>query len=519
MENSVKFGRAVLVCLGLILVSIALCAAPAGAATLTVNTTDDHDNGACNLADCTLREAIKYAGSGDTVEFDLDGTFYLNHVDGELVINKNLTIKGRNTNYTQAKTVISGYDNYRVFNITSGKVAIKNLYITAGAGGSSSGGGIRNEGELILDTVRISGCSTDVAGGAVFTSGDITINNCFIAGNVSGANGGGVYVRYGDDENDRSTATVTDSYLNGNVAGSDGGAFYVAYSDLYVTRSTISNNDATLGWGGGVFAWNTNFYFTDSTLESNTAYEIGGGIAAQLFSDLHISGSTIAANEAGTHGGGIDSFNSNLVARNSTIYGNKADRNGGGINITTGSTATGELTYCTITENWADADCGDAGGTCWNGDGGGIYLSGDYFEMRGVILSRNVDHSSASPIHPNCHFTTATFVSAGYNLVGNYGGCEDAFPPGTPNLNSDYVTGASVYYVDSLADNGGPTETCRPLLEQYIVNLGPPDGTDADGVPVRTDQRGMGRVRGGAADIGAYEVQAASGSTLGLLLE
>src|SRR5438128_3615068 len=35
----------------------------AHAATFTVNTTDDHDDGVCNAADCTLREAINAANA------------------------------------------------------------------------------------------------------------------------------------------------------------------------------------------------------------------------------------------------------------------------------------------------------------------------------------------------------------------------------------------------------------------------------------------------------------------------
>src|SRR5438445_7859958 len=49
----------------------------AHAATFTVNTADDHDDGVCNAADCTLREAINAvnAGSGgDTISFNIAGS-------------------------------------------------------------------------------------------------------------------------------------------------------------------------------------------------------------------------------------------------------------------------------------------------------------------------------------------------------------------------------------------------------------------------------------------------------------
>ena len=43
------------------------------AATFTVNTADDHNDGVCNAADCTLREAINAANAGDTISFNIPG--------------------------------------------------------------------------------------------------------------------------------------------------------------------------------------------------------------------------------------------------------------------------------------------------------------------------------------------------------------------------------------------------------------------------------------------------------------
>ena len=46
----------------------------AHAATFTVNTADDHDDGVCNAADCTLREAINAANANagaDTITFNI----------------------------------------------------------------------------------------------------------------------------------------------------------------------------------------------------------------------------------------------------------------------------------------------------------------------------------------------------------------------------------------------------------------------------------------------------------------
>src|SRR5438552_1603770 len=69
------------------------------AATFTVNTADDHNDGVCNAADCTLREAINAvnAGSGgDTISFNIPGAgvHTINLTSGLPILNKTVTIDG-----------------------------------------------------------------------------------------------------------------------------------------------------------------------------------------------------------------------------------------------------------------------------------------------------------------------------------------------------------------------------------------------------------------------------------------
>src|SRR5207247_10721408 len=71
----------------------------AHAATFTVNTADDHNDGVCNAADCTLREAINAvnAGSGgDTISFNVTGAgvHTINLTSGLPILNKTVTIDG-----------------------------------------------------------------------------------------------------------------------------------------------------------------------------------------------------------------------------------------------------------------------------------------------------------------------------------------------------------------------------------------------------------------------------------------
>ena len=69
------------------------------AATYAVNTVDDHDDGVCNLADCTLREAINAANAGsggDSISFNISGTgvHTINLSSALPTLNKTVTIDG-----------------------------------------------------------------------------------------------------------------------------------------------------------------------------------------------------------------------------------------------------------------------------------------------------------------------------------------------------------------------------------------------------------------------------------------
>src|SRR5947209_9319390 len=71
----------------------------AHAATFTVNTADDHNDGTCNVADCTLREAINsvnVGSGGDTISFNVPGAgvHTINLTSGLPILNKTVTIDG-----------------------------------------------------------------------------------------------------------------------------------------------------------------------------------------------------------------------------------------------------------------------------------------------------------------------------------------------------------------------------------------------------------------------------------------
>ena len=89
-------------------------------------------------------------------------------------------------------------------------------------------------------------------------------------------------------------------------------------------------------------------------------------------------------------------------------------------------------------------------------------------------------------------FSADAFVAADYSLVEDATFVPDA---GANNLSGDPLLGA-------LAANGGLTKTQLPAAASIAVNAGNPAIVGAPFV----DQRGFGRIRGTAIDMGAVEV-------------
>jgi hypothetical protein len=204
-------------------------------ATLTV--TSPLDDGSAG----TLRADIIAAQSGDTIQFasTLAGQT-IGLVQGDLFINKNLTIQG-----LPNKPLIDGAGYFRVFTISTGfTVSLSNLAIVDGGGASNvvgGGGGILNEGTLTLSGCTVSGnVARGGVGGGIANLGTLTLTaGCTVTGN-SCLDGGGI-ANFG-------TLTVDGSAITGNTAETGGGIFNAKHASLTVTGgSTVLNNTATLG--------------------------------------------------------------------------------------------------------------------------------------------------------------------------------------------------------------------------------------------------------------------------------
>ncbi len=213
---------------------------PSFAAIVTVDTLTDENDGSCSDGDCSLRDAIQVATSGDTIKFSVTGTITL--IFGELIIDKNLAISGPGG----GSLIISANNLSRVFYVNAGvTAAITDVVIADGNAGSDEGGGIDNYGTLIVNNSTLSNNSAaGLNGGGINNQGTLTASNSTFSDNMAKW-GGGI-------KNEGGTATVINCTFSGNWASIRGGGIDSgASSILYVANSTFSNNGASFAGGIG----------------------------------------------------------------------------------------------------------------------------------------------------------------------------------------------------------------------------------------------------------------------------
>jgi len=117
---------------------------------------------------------------------------------------------------------------------------------TISGNSAAAGGGFINQGGIA--TVKKSTISGNTAdwGGGIYTEGTATVADCTISGNYAREYGGGIFT-WG-------TATVTGSTISKNIAVINGGGIDNRDKLLVGGTSQITENQATTGFGGGIYS-------------------------------------------------------------------------------------------------------------------------------------------------------------------------------------------------------------------------------------------------------------------------
>lgn len=365
----------------------------ASGSVFIVNNAADNDDGACNAANCTLREAIKAANSAageDAITFSLPPNTTITlagtqlppildnlTIDGSTAVN--LTISGNNT----SRVLVVGpnppaYPGYPIAppNQPGGfgggpNVTLINLTITKGNKANDRGGGIYTQGILTLQNCTISnsqsreggiynqgyliiedstfvnniGLSPASAGAGIYNDSDGTVNilnSSFISNTISAAGSLGGAAIY----NFNGRVSISDSVFRGNVD-----TFVAAIRSRPLGRLTISNSifsdnffgRAVLSAGqttitdsvfkdnnGGALYINAGFSTIDNTVFSGNASDFGGAVRIDSAVTVNINNSSFTGNSAGQEGGAIWSEGA-LDVTDSVFSDNSSNDSGGAI--------------------------------------------------------------------------------------------------------------------------------------------------------------------------------------------
>ncbi len=278
-------------------------AATANAATWTVTKSTNSNDNVCD-ADCSLREAVFKADSGDTVVFSPNLVGQTITLGGsEIVITRRITIDGYLNNPNVA--FISGEMTSRIFHIlVSGGLDLRNAILVQG-----------NGKESVSDM-------SDGEGGAIYASGGLTMDRVSLRGNRSKFSGAITLLN--------ATHHFTNCSITGNAAETNS-AFSIRFGGtLYMANTTVSGNNYYIGdnntfGGGAITIQASTFIVRNSTITNNSAGRFGGGVAIAAGSNdpiLDIGNTIVAGNTAVQGGADIYSIPSfNITSRGGNLIG------------------------------------------------------------------------------------------------------------------------------------------------------------------------------------------------------
>lgn len=301
-----------------VLVVFLLVPGVASAASYTVNTTGDSNDGSCTAQKCSLRDALtavnSHPGASDTIAVP-PGTYTLG--GAELPPITNAAVKLTLTGAGARTTTISGGRKSRVLEIDAGAVAISGLTLTdgsvdaTGTANNDGGAGIENLATLSLTDVAVTGnveTGGGDGGGGLLSTGTLTLNRVTVAGNKADADGGGIYVFEG-------TASIADSTITGNTVD-----------------STLPDAGAAKEFGGGVEFTSGPDTLTNTTIAGNTLNPAGkvgsgGGVEPDSGVVVHAADSIVATDNPTDCGSDLVSAGPNLDG-DSTCFTGASDRHG-----------------------------------------------------------------------------------------------------------------------------------------------------------------------------------------------
>jgi hypothetical protein len=451
----------------------------------------------------TLRSKVAAAVDGDTIIFSdaLQG-FTITLLNGEIVVNKNLTITGP----TNLSIPIFGGNvasplNHRIFHVTmppQGQIRrfqVSGLQMTGSITGTNGGNG------TVSSPPGYSG--GDVVGGAIYSEAStiLIVSNCyFLNCHAAGGNGGNAY-----------SANCSPQADGGSGGEAQGGAIFAA-GDCYVYNSSFATNSAVGGIGGiGAQGGQGG----DGGAAKGGALAVGYHLDTDLiFINCTVFGSMAQGGNAGAGGTGyLCSVAANPA--NGGKGGAGGDTEGGGVYIGEQSTPATGMIHSTVYQNICEPGVGGAGGagvfggqtglagTAGHADGCGMFVLGQPLPVIASLFAG--DHPLPATFIPAGPDVYGPVISGGYNLVSVY----DGQSMGWGGADLLGTAGPIIALLGPFEYNGGYIPTLAPERGSPAIDAGFAAGVPQDeiGDPRPVVAVGITVTGGDGSDIGAYEDQ------------
>ena len=275
-----------------------------------------------------------------------------------------------------------------------------------------------------------------------------------------------------------------------SISGNNTSRIFFIDSDAKMTINNVTLRNGNDDQGGSAIVNDGVLTLDKCTLANNTTTNGAGAI--YNLGRLIVTNSTFAGNTASYAGAILNdtaSFKAGdptpaqfTLLRNCTFSGNSGSNRGGAIYNENGLTL---IQSCTIAGNRAPA-----------GQGAGIAIYGDNSTRSRVQNSIIADNRAGGAADSGSDVDyiggTNSILSQGHNAIGDGNAAAGFAQTG----DKTGVTAAQLKF-GALAYNGGPTQTLALLPGSVAI--------DAGATNLTTDQRGVQRPIGAAADIGAFE--------------
>ncbi len=428
----------------------------------------------CNDAGSgSLRNAAMHANHGDGIDLSGLTCSTISVTTGAITL-RDVELSGPGAG--QLEISGTGNQNRRIFNHAGGGASLDIRDVTVSGGKYLSNSGLGG------------GCLRST-GGSVRIH-DSVFRSCMVitpVGQAGNARGGAIAV-YGSGDVRLYDSTIQSSLARTDHGSAAGGGLYAQGAvDMYA--STIADNavtaSATANLFGGGLVTKSSIWMEDSTLDGNTSAGDGGG--GVVYGGGVVLRSTISNNHADSGTSGIVVLGHNNAMTNiysSTVSGNVATATqhwmSGALFL---NSAISTITNSTITGNSESNLVGTKFGA-------GIVIGYDAVNvsMLGTIIAGNYFDDGAPPYaDDDIDGPNGLTILGDTNMVGwaHIPVPSDTLFESTPRLGP-------------LQDNGGPTRSRMPLPDSPAIDHGAAHGFE-------TDQRGLPRIAGIAADIGAVE--------------